>query len=106
LRRTGCGGQLAFGFSLVRRTLYGALAAFFLVWLVYFLMIAVFILLGGVPYSVFVLWVNDLPIPTATSFWLDLGLKWLKGAALASAALSFVMVSNALWIEKKTPTEG
>jgi hypothetical protein len=83
-----------------RHKIGGVVAAFFLGWVVYFLMIAAALVLGVVPLLMFVLWVKDLPVPVDTAYWLVVGLKWLKGAAYASAALSVVMVINGLWIEK------
>lgn len=87
------------------RIFSGTLAAFFLGWLTYFLIFAATIVLGALPFFLLVLWLKDLPIPTNYGYWFDVGFKWLKGAALASAALSVVMVINALWIEKTTPTK-
>jgi predicted anti-sigma-YlaC factor YlaD len=85
------------------RRLSGALVAFLLGWVVYFLVCVVIVVLGVLPLSLLVLWLKDAPIPTNAGYWFDVGLKWLNGAALASAALSVVMVVNALWMDRTVP---
>jgi ABC-type spermidine/putrescine transport system permease subunit I len=84
------------------RTVCGVLAAFLFCWVVYFLVFVAAMVLGAFPLSLLVMGLKDVPIPTSHDYWFDVGLKWLKGAALASAALGVVMVINALWIEKTT----